>query len=100
MTKMICTVCRRYYISEAIMANGSETGHFICARCNYLSYFKDLGHDADFIAEIKREIADEIHNIKIEGEDKSNFNPEDNKKFNELVLQVKAERGEAGIDKR
>ena len=57
---MECSYCGRYYMSEVVMAGGSNVSHIICARCAYLGSLKDFGDDEEFkqlaLSEIYKEL--------------------------------------------
>ncbi|MBI5221489.1 MAG: hypothetical protein HY979_01650 [Candidatus Magasanikbacteria bacterium] len=100
MTQIICSKCKRSYESGVQFASGSKISHSYCARCTFLMY-EDLYDDPEGIGEIKSLIAKEIADGTIwDGEDKSEFKPEQQTKFDNLLREVQAERGEGHIDKR
>jgi len=93
MTKMICSNCGRYYEKEG----KDMESHGICARCNLFLY-PDLYETRDDKKEVVRFELDDGTIWK--GEDKSNFTAEQEAEFNSLLAEVRAERGEGGVDKR
>ena len=102
MTKMECSYCGRYYMSEVVMAGGSNVSHIICARCAYLGSLKDFGDDEEFKQLALSEIYKELKREKNENGwkldegkvDRSKFSPELGTKFTKLVEQVIAENPE------
>ncbi len=103
MSRIICSVCQRYYESKTDLnfrgfgEVDNPVSHGICAHCNILYYYNIY----DTKEERKQVIKEELDKGLIwEGEDKSNFKPEQQMEYNKLFAEVKAERGEGNIDHR
>ena len=84
--------CRRFREKEGESDAGES--HGVCARCHAI-------HDKEHLFsrdELKEAIREELDaGIQWEGDDVSNYSDDEKKLYEELLAEVRMERGEGGV---